>query len=150
MDLKDILAISGYPGLFKMVTQTRTGVIVESLIDGKRMPAYASSKISSLEDIAIYTEVDEVPLKEVFAKIFEAKQGEKAPSGKTPATELKAFFETILADYDKDRVYVSDIKRVVNWYNLLLEKGMITEETIKANDTTEEEEKAEEEPKTTE
>ena len=145
MDLKDILAISGYPGLFKMVAQTRNGVIVESLTDGKRMPAYASSKISSLEDIAIYTEVDEVPLKEVFAKIFEVQGGAAAPKASSSANELKAFFESVLEDYDKDRVYVSDIKRVTKWYNLLLEKGMITEESLKAvAEETKEEEKVEE------
>lgn len=130
MKLKDYLAISGYPGLFKMVAQTRSGVIVESLLDGKRMPAYASSKISSLEDIAIYTEVDEVALKEVFKIIFELKDGGKAFETKPSTKEFKAFFEEVLPEYDKDRVYVSDIKRVLNWYNLLLENGVITAESI--------------------
>lgn len=142
MNLKDILAISSYPGLFKMVAQTRNGVIVESLSDGKRMPAYASSKISSLEDIAIYTEVDEVPLKEVFAKIFETQNGEAALKASASAKELKAFFESILPDYDKDRVYVSDIKRVVKWYNQLLEQGTITAESLAETEKEEEKEDA--------
>lgn len=142
MNLKDILAISGYPGLFKMVAQTRNGVIVESLSDGKRMPAYASSKISSLEDIAIYTEVDEVPLKEVFAKIFETQNGESALKASASSKELKAFFESMLPDYDKERVYVSDIKRVVKWYNQLLEQGTITAESLAETEKEEEKEDA--------
>lgn len=122
MDLKDYLAVSGYPGLYKMVAQTRNGVIVESLIDGKRMPAYATSKISSLEDIAIYTEADEVPLKDVFRAIFEKENGGQAVNHNASVDEVKSYFESVLPDYDRDRVHLSDMRRLFKWYNLLAEK----------------------------
>ncbi|ASB50864.1 DUF5606 family protein [Alkalitalea saponilacus] len=125
--VKDILAISGYSGLFKLVSQAKNSVIVESLTDGKRMPAYATSKISALEDISIYTEDEDVRLSDIFVTIFE-KAIEVDP--KADAGSLKKKFEEILPDYDKDRVYVSDIKKVYMWFNLLKEKGIITEEAI--------------------
>ena len=138
MDLKGILAISGHPGLFKMISQAKNGIIVESMIDKKRMPAYTTSKISALEDIAIFTVEQDVPLLKVFQNIFEKLDGKEAISHKSSNNELKAFFEEVLPDYDQDRVYVSDIKKVVQWYNLLLEQGLVDLEEEK-----EEEENAE-------
>ncbi len=129
--LKGILSISGYPGLYKMVSQTKNGIIVEQLETKKRMPAFSTHKISSLEDIAIYTEDEEVVLKEVFKNIYEVTEGKEAISHKSPNKDLKNFFAKALPNYDQDRVYTSDIKKVINWYNLLVSNDIITENTIK-------------------
>ena len=121
-----------------MVSQAKNSIIVESLIDGKRMPAYATSRISALEDISIYTEEEDVKLVDVFKLIYEKEQGGQAIGPKSSGNELKTYFEGVLPTYDKDRVYVSDIKKVLTWYNLLIEKEMIdpnaveeTEEEVK-------------------
>jgi len=132
MDLSKILSIAGKPGLFEMVSQSKSGLIVESLLDGKRIPAFSHERISSLEEISIFTEVDDVPLREVFQSIFKKEEGKKTISHKSSANELKAFMEEILPDYDKERVYVSDIKKLVSWYNLLVEKGLIDLEENKS------------------
>src|SRR5690554_4931013 len=123
--LKGILAISGYPGLFKHVAESKNNIIVESLDTGKRMPVYASAKVSALEDIAIYTTSSDVPLKEVFKAIFEKEEGKAAISHKSSANDLKKYFGEVLPEYDRDRVYVSDIKKVMLWYNQLQEKEML-------------------------
>lgn len=136
--LKGILAISGYPGLYKMVSQTKNGIIVEQIETKKRMPAFSTHKISSLEDIAIYTEDEEVILKDVFKNIYKITEGKEAISHKSPNNELKNFFEKALPNYDQDRVYTSDIKKVVNWYNILKTHDIITDETIKEEGTKEE------------
>ncbi len=119
MELKGILSISGYTGLYKLLTQTKRGIIVESLTTKKRMQAFATSKISALEDIAIYTDDSEVPLYDVLKKIHEKEQGGKTINHKSSGNELKKYFGGILSGYDKDKVYVSDMKRVFNWYNIL-------------------------------
>jgi len=119
MELKDIMAISGHSGLFKFISQGRHGIIVESLVDGKRNNVSASAKVSALSDIAIFTNDAEVPLKEVLKKIREAENGAQAISHKSDDKELKKYFEKVLPDYDRDRVYASDIKKVINWYNQL-------------------------------
>lgn len=123
--LKGILAISGHSGLFKMVAESKSNIIVESLDTKKRFPVYSTSKISALEDIAIYTHESDVPLKEIFKTIAEKEDGGQAISAKASGNELKAYFEEILPDYDKDRVYVSDIKKVILWYNTLQENDML-------------------------
>ncbi len=130
MNLKGIMAISGYPGLFKMVSQAKSSIIVESLIDGKRMPAFNSYKISSLEDIAIFTEDKEVPLTEVFQKMVEKFEHKPALDPKSSNNELVKLFSEILPEYDKDRVYVSDIKKVFSWYNMLVQKDMLKSEPV--------------------
>ncbi|MCF6240305.1 MAG: DUF5606 domain-containing protein [Bacteroidales bacterium] len=140
MDLKGILSIGGYSGLYKLIKQTKNGFVVESLTDKKRMQAFATSKISTLEDIAIYTETGEVSLKDVFKKIFEKENGKQTIGHKSSADELKNLFAEVLPDYDRDRVYVSDIKKVVNWYNQLVDLGLI--------DLKEDEEKQKEEEDT--
>jgi hypothetical protein len=122
--LKGILSISGYPGLFKMIAEAKNSIIVESLLTGKRMPAYSTSKISALADISVFTETGEIQLKELFKKIQESG---KEISPKDSSNELKAFFEEILPEYDKDRVYVSDMKKIVQWYLLLKEKNLLNE-----------------------
>ena len=123
--LKGILAVSGQGGLFKMISQAKNSIIVESLVDGKRMPAYATSRISALEDISIFTEDEDVKLLDVFKNIFEKEDGGQAISHKSSANELKSYFAEVLPDYDRDRVYVSDMKKVIQWYNLLIEKEVL-------------------------
>jgi hypothetical protein len=122
--LKGILAISGQPGLFKMVTEAKNSIIVESLLTGKRMPAYSTSKISALSDISVFTITGEVQLKEIFKKIQE--NGKLIPS-KASTNEIKSFFEEILPEYDKDRVYVSDMKKIIQWYQLLSDQNLLIE-----------------------
>ncbi len=126
--LKGILAISGKPGLYKMLSNTKNSIIVESLIDGKRMPAYATSRISSLEDISIFTEDGDVKLGDVFARIF-AQNMEISPKS-VSVTELNQAFLQIVPDYDTQRVYTSDIKKVFSWYNILKTEGIISAEAI--------------------
>jgi len=123
--LKGILAISGQPGLFKMLSEGKNGVIVESLLTGKKQTAFASAKMSTLEDIAIYTTSEDFPLKEVFRKINELANGGAAIASNSKPEDLKKYFEKILPDYDRERVYVSDIKKVLTWYNILQEKGLL-------------------------
>jgi len=139
--LKDILSISGHSGLFKFISQGRHGIIVESLENKKRMNASATAKISALEDIAIFTDTEDIALNDVFKAIYEKEDGGEAISHKSSADELKSYFEEILPDYDRDRVYVSDIKKVIQWYNQLHKLDMLNFE---------EEEAAEEDKKTDE
>ena len=123
--LKGIFAISGQQGLFKMVAESKNNIIVESLETKKRIPTYSSSKVSALEDIAIYTETGDIPLKEIFKAIYDKEEGALAISHKSSGNELKNYFEEIAPDFDKDRVYVSDIKKVMLCYNILHEKEML-------------------------
>ena len=124
MELKEILAISGQPGLYKYVAQSTNGVIVESLLDGKRMNASASSKVSALTEISIFTEGDDLPLADVFTNIYNHTGGKEAISHKEAPEKLKAAFAEVLPDYDRDRVHVSDMKKVFMWYNILLGAGL--------------------------
>ncbi|MBL4625249.1 MAG: DUF5606 domain-containing protein [Flavobacteriales bacterium] len=128
MDLENIISIAGYSGLHKVVGSTKNGIVVESLEDGKRMAAYATHKVSALDDISIFTETEDVPLKDVFQKIYDANNGKAGISHKSSADDLKAFFLKALSDYDQDRVYVSDIKKVVRWYNILTEADLLKPE----------------------
>lgn len=123
--LKGILSISGQSGLFKLVAESKNNIIVESLETKKRMPVYSTVKVSALEDIAIYTEAGDIPLKEVFKAINDYEGGEVAMSPKASNNELKKYFGEIVPDYDKDRVYISDIKKVLLWYNSLHEKDLL-------------------------
>jgi hypothetical protein len=127
MDLDGILAIGGKPGLYKMVAQSRTGLIVESLTDNKRFPVSQTGNVSALKDIAIYTYGEEVPLPEVYGKVAEKENGGKTVNPKEiSAKEMEAYMEELLPDYDRERVYTSDLKKLFNWYNLLHEAGLIT------------------------
>jgi len=117
--LKEIMAISGHPGLYKFISQARNGIIVEHMDTGKRMQAFSSMKISALEEIAIFTEEEEVSLAEVLKLISDKENGGVSIDFKSDSEKLKSYFETILPEYDKNRVYVSDIKKVLNWYNIL-------------------------------
>lgn len=136
MKLKEILAISGQSGLFKFVSQGRNGIIVESFSDKKRSFVNASAKVSTLEDIAIFTETEEKPLAEVLKSIFEKENGGEAISHKSSNDELIKYMEKILPDYDKERVYPSDIKKLVQWYNILKEQNLLVFDEEKEEDKT--------------
>ena len=123
MELKDILAIAGQPGLYKYVAQSMRGVIVESLLDGKRMNASASSRISALTEISMYTEGEDIPLAEVFTKMYAYTEGKQGPTAKEGDARLKEFFGAVITDYDRERVHTSDIKKAVAWFNLLVGAG---------------------------
>ncbi len=123
--LKEILSISGRPGLQKMISNSSNAIIVESLIDGKRFPAYSNSKIIALEDISIYTETEDMPLKEVFKRMYTKENGQTALSHKESNEKIVGYFNEIVPEYDKDRVYISDMKKIIQWYNLLIEKGIL-------------------------
>lgn len=123
--LKGILAISGQSGLYKVLTEGKNNVIVESLLTGKRSTVYTDAKMSALEDIAIYTSQEDVPLRKVLKKIADKENGGPAINVKDSPEELKKYFAEILPEYDKERVYFSDVKKVISWYNLLQEKGML-------------------------
>ncbi|MFH6601957.1 DUF5606 domain-containing protein [Maribacter algicola] len=125
MSLEKILSIAGKPGLYQLVTQTRTGFVAESLQDGKRITAGVQSNVSVLSEIAIYTLDKEVPLREVFLRIQTKEKGKKTSVGhKEDKLKLEEYFFDVLPDYDEDRVYASDIKKVIQWYNILHEKGI--------------------------
>lgn len=143
--LKDILAISGQQGLFKMVSKGNNSVIVESLLNGKRFPAHSANKIISLEDIAIFTDSEEVPLMKVMKNIAEKEDFKKSIDHKSSGNVLKSYFAEILPDYDEDRVYVSDMKKVIQWYNILQEKDMLNFEEEKAEGDSKEETEAKKE-----
>jgi len=132
--LKGILAISGQPGLYKVISEGKNNVVIESLLTGKKSTAYADAKMSSLEDIAIYTSSEDVPLKKVFQKIAEKENGGPAINVKSSPEDLKNYFEEILPEYDKERVYGSDVKKVISWYNLLNEKGLLVFEDEASGD----------------
>lgn len=123
--LKTILSISGRPGLFRLVSHGKNMLIVESLADKKKVPAYAKDKVISLGDIAIYTNEGEVPLHEVLTSIKNKENAGKASvSTSAKPDELRAYMAEVLPEFDRERVYPSDIKKLVSWYNLLVEAGI--------------------------
>jgi hypothetical protein len=139
MDIKDFIAISGQPGLYKMVSQGKTLLIAESLETGVRMPVHATNHVSSMEEIAVFTKTEDKPLKEVFLKIHEMEGGKTILDPKKSTNDqIKGYFATVLPDYDQDKVYVSDMKKIFTWYNILVTAGNI--------DWTADPEVAEEEP----
>lgn len=119
MTLEKIVAITGKPGLYEIVSQTKGGLLVQSLMDKKRIPVNAMQNVSVLNDIAIYTYEDEVPLREIFKSIAEKLSNKEALSHKESNDKLKSFFSEVLPNYDEERVYTSNIKKVVQWYNVL-------------------------------
>ena len=136
MDFSEILSIAGKPGLYKVVSRTKNGIIVESIIDQKRFTAFSNERISSLEEISVFTEDEDMPLKDVLKSFYEKNDGKASIDHKSDNAKLKTVFEEAVPEYDKERVYVSDIKKIIQWYNLLAEKKML--------DFKEEEEKTEE------
>ncbi len=123
MEFDKILSISGKPGLYEMKAQTRGGVVAQSLIDGKKIQVGLRNNISVLSEISIYTYIDEVTLKQVLQRIFEKTEGQKTIDHKSSKKELETYFREILPEYDEDRVYQSDMKKVFQWYNLLIDNG---------------------------
>ena len=123
MNIDKIVSILGKPGLYQIISQSKKAVIVESLADKKRFPVNAVHNISALSDIAIYTYDEEVPLRDVFYNMFKKQEGKKAIDPKSKKEELKSFFSEVLPEYDEDRVYTSNIKKIVQWYNLLVDAG---------------------------
>lgn len=131
MDLSGIISISGRSGLYKVVAQGKNSIIVESLTDKKRFPAYSTDRISALEDISIYTFEEDKPLKDIYTDIFAKIGNTNAPSHKEDISALQDFLVDILPNYDDERVYPSDIKKLFQWYNLLFKAGLIKVEEEK-------------------
>ncbi len=128
MNLTGIIAVSGSPGLYKVVAQTRTGLLAESLSDGKRLPVYSTDKVSSLEDISIYGNSDDIPLKEVLKLIKDKLAGAEVPGSKAEPKEIRTVFASCVPEYAEERVYTSDMKKVFTWYALLEAKGLLDAE----------------------
>lgn len=126
MELRTVLSISGKPGLFKLIAHRKNGVVVESLIDGNRTSIPATANVSSLGDIAIYTYEEEVPLREVFKAMAEVTEGKEAISHKSSKDQLEDFFGEVLPKFDQERVYASDIKKVVQWFNILVKNDLLS------------------------
>lgn len=147
MNLEKILAISGKPGLYVLKVQTRTGFVAESLLDGKKITVNLKSNVSLLSEISIYTYDGEKPLTEVMQRIATKENKGQAISHKEDNATLAAYFKEILPDYDEERVYPSDIKKVLNWYNTLQAKGLVTDLAPAAAEVAEEAPVAEEKPK---
>ena len=136
MSVEKVLAISGKPGLYELKIQTRSGFIAESLIDGKRLTVGLRSNVSLLSEISIYTETGELKLFEVFEKIATKENNGPALDHKATNNDLMAYFGEVIPDFDRDRVYVSDIKKVLNWYNILQQANYIANLTAPAVTTT--------------
>lgn len=147
MNIDGIIAVSGKPGLYKVIGQTKNGVIVTSLSDGKKLAMSSSSKMSALQDIAIYTYAEEIPLVDVLEKIRIKEEGKAAIGHKSSAAVLTDYFRTILDDYDEDRVYPSDIKKVISWYNTLQKEGLAVESVEEEAPEEVKEKKEEKKPK---
>lgn len=125
MDLTGIISVAGKPGLFKVIAQGKNSLIVESLIDGKRMPAYSTERISALDDISIYTTEEDIPLKDVLLMMLKKENGGPVLSHKENLNNLTEYLTLILPNYDRERIYPSDIKKLFQWYNLLQKAGII-------------------------
>jgi hypothetical protein len=125
MNLKEIVSIAGKSGLFKIISQTKNGVIVESLVDGKRFPAFVHDRMSSLEEISVFTTGEDRPLKEIFIAIRDKENREKAIDSKSDNNSLKKYFAEVVPDFDQERVYVSDIKKIIAWYNQLQQHDLL-------------------------
>ena len=139
--LKTILSISGKPGLYKLVSRGKNMLIVESVADKKRLPAYGNEKIISLGDIAMFTDDEDIPLGQVLASMKEKENGAVVALDikKASAAELGAYMAEVLPNYDRDRVHVSDIKKLISWYNLLVNAGLTDFEVETAEEETTEE-----------
>ncbi|NEV94023.1 hypothetical protein G3567_07675 [Psychroflexus sp. YR1-1] len=141
MKLDKVLSISGKPGLYELKAQTRGGFLAESFIDGKKIPVSMRNNVSILSEIAIYTYTEEIPLREVFQKIYEKEEAKPSIDHKSSKNELTTYFREVLQEYDEDRVYPSDIKKVIQWYNLLISKNITDFSDPKAEEDSPQEEK---------
>ncbi|OCB78700.1 DUF5606 domain-containing protein [Flavobacterium crassostreae] len=141
MNLEKILAISGKPGLYSLKVQTRSGFVAESLADGKKITVNLKSNVSLLSEISIYTYEGEKPLAQIINNIAKKEKNQAAISHKEDNATLLAYFREVLPEFDEDRVYPSDVKKILNWYNILQSKGLVTdvldEETVSAETETE-------------
>ena len=124
MNFSKIIAVTGKPGLFEVISQTKTGVIVKSLTDEKRFPIASTHNLSLLENIVIFTYENEVPLLSVFKSMYEKSEGKEAINHKESGAKLTAYFNEVLPDFDQERVYTSNIKKIIQWYNLLVSSGL--------------------------
>ena len=136
--LRTILSIAGKPGLYKLVSQGKNMLIVESLIDGRRIPAYGNDKIVSLGDIAMFTDEEDVPLAKIFKNMLDKEQGAEVTmdAKKASSAELAAYLQEVLPNFDRDRVHPNDIRKLISWYNLLVKSGN-TDFEEKVEETTE-------------
>ena len=134
MNLKDILAIAGEGTLFKFIAQGKNAVIVENLETGRRFSAGATARVSALDEIAIFTSGEDMPLGKVMDKIWEKENGGETLSHRLPDAELREYFAVVLPDYDRDRVYTSDIKKVLHWYSILHKLNLLVKEEEKAGE----------------
>jgi hypothetical protein len=125
MDLTKILAVSGHPGLYRLIGQSPKGMVAESLLTEKKITLFAHERISALEEISIFTTENDLHLKDALKILFEKLEGKPAISHKSSANELKLFMENMIPNYDQERVYNSDIQKLISWYNLLLEKQLL-------------------------
>lgn len=125
MDLSKILSITGKPGLYQLISQGKNSFIVESLVDKKRFPAFSQDGVANLENISIFTEEEDVTLESVFQSIYKKENGGKITVNMSDNNAIKAYFGEILPNYDKERVYVSNMKKVYSWYNLLIDHKLI-------------------------
>lgn len=128
MSLEKILAISGKPGLYELKVQTRSGFLAESLTDGKKLNVGLQNNVSLLSEISVYTYDGEKPLGEILKAIATKEDNKEAISHKEDKAKLEAYFGEVVPDYDTDRVYASDIKKIINWYNMLIAKGLISKD----------------------
>ena len=133
MELRTVLSITGKPGLFKLIAHRKNGVVVESLLDGARASIPANANVSSLGDIAIYTYEEEVPLKDVFKAMSNVTEGKEALSHKSAKSDLEDFFGEVLPKFDQERVYASDIKKVIQWFNIIVKNNLLS--ILDAEDT---------------
>lgn len=150
MSVEKVLAISGKPGLYELKLQTRAGFLAQSLVDGKKITVGLKSNVSLLSEISIYTETGEVKLFEVFSRIAQKENNGQAISHKSDNQEVENYFSEVLPDFDRDRVYHSDIKKVLNWYNILNNAGVrfqLKDEVAKEETVVEDAEVVEEAPK---
>lgn len=135
MNLSEIIAVSGQPGLFKTIAQSKNSVIVESLVDKKRLPVYATQRVHTLEAISVYCADKDIPLADVFKQISEKeKKGATPVDHKADEPELMKYFGTVLPDYDKERVHISDVRKMIQWYNILQKADMLNFEETKTED----------------
>ena len=119
MELKNILHISGKKGLYKILSQSKSFIVVESLNEKKKMPIYGNSNANSLDDITIYTYEGTIPLSKVLIRIYQKEKGGECISHKSTSQEMSVYFREVLKEYNEDRVYISDIKKILQWYNIL-------------------------------
>jgi hypothetical protein len=144
MDLSKILSITGKPGLYQLISKTKNSFIVESLLDKKRIPAFSHDGVSTLDNIAIFTEEEDLAIEKVFQAIFKKENGAKIPDILNNNDLIKKYFEEVLPSYDKERVYVSNMKKVLTWYNILAENNLIDLEEKVETEPEKPEEKEEE------